>query len=198
MFRGRAKLIAAGAALLVVGLAIMLAGCGGGGSSSSSSPTTSTTKSSTVSAKEPAASSANGPSAEFLKPNSKNKIVTFGREGSAAERKAASAVVAKSLKARETADFATQCSTLNKKGIAGVPGATGPKDCARALRKFAEPLPASEFVRKDTLSGRIDVLRVEGNRGYALWHGNDTVDWAVPLEKEGGAWKLSTVKTIEI
>jgi hypothetical protein len=198
MLYGRAMFRRRHVFLLLAWVALVVAGCGGGRESSSSSSSAMASSAEPAAATKTAGSDSGEPSAGFLKPNSKNTIVKFGHEGSAAERRAVTLVVAKSLKAREAADFATQCSTLNKKGVAGVPGAIGPKDCAKALRKFAEPLSASEFVRKDTLSGPIDALRVEGERGYALWHGNDEKDWAVPLEKEGGAWKLSTVKAIEI
>jgi len=162
-------------------LALTVAGCGGGGSGSSPSP------------------SAEGePSAQFLKQKSKNTIAKFGEEASAEEREEAGAVLTENLKARQAADFGTQCATLSKQGIAEIPGAKGQQNCPQALKKFAEPLSATKEVRKNTLSGPITAMRVKGSKGYALYHGNDGKDYAMPMEEEGGNWKVSSLTTVEI
>jgi hypothetical protein len=165
-------------------LGLTVAGCGGGSSSSSA----------------PNKTEANNaePAAQFLKPKGKNTIPKFGSEASTEERKATSAIVAKSLKARETADFATQCETLSTKAITNIPGAKGRSDCVAALKKFAEPLAKTKNARKDTLTGLIAAMRVKGDSGWGLYHGNDGKDYAVALEQEGGIWKVGSVVTIEI
>lgn len=162
-------------------LALIVAGCGGGASSSSSG------SGSTGGGSEP--------SAEFLKPKGKNTIAKFGEEASEEEREAANAVVVENLEARQAADFATQCDTLNMKGIKEIPNAKNHKGCAAALKKLAEPLSGSKEIRKNTLSGSIAALRVKGDQGYALYHGKDGKDYAVPLEKEDGEWKVSALVT---
>ena len=125
------------------------------------------------------------------------KIVKFGDEGSAEEREAANAVVVKSLEARESGDWAGQCATLNKAGMKEIPGVAGKeKECAKLLKKFASPVSATKEIREDQLEGSIGVLRVKGDKGYALFHGKDGNDYALALEKEGGAWKVSSVNTI--
>jgi hypothetical protein len=178
--------------LALLALALLIAGCGGGSSSSSSSSSPGSSTSSSESSSGPE------PSAQFQKHKNDKAIVKFGEEASAEEREAASAVVVESLKAREAADFKTQCDTLNMKGIKTVPKATNHSDCPAELKKLASPLSRTKEVRKDTLSGSIDALRVKGEEGYALYHGNDGKDYAVPLEKEGGTWKLSSVETKEL
>jgi hypothetical protein len=107
-------------------------------------------------------------------------------------------VVVKSLKARQAADFKTQCETLSKKGIEEIPNAKGEQDCPAALKKLAEPLSSTKEAREDTLAGSIATFRVKGGRGCALYHGSDGNDHAVPLEKEDGAWKLSSIVTTEL
>jgi hypothetical protein len=171
-----------GLLLAILGLALLVAGCGGGGSSSSSQST----------------SAAAEPSAQFRTKNGKNTIPTFGEEASEAERETANAVVVESLEAREAADFKTQCETLNETGLEGIPNAKNRRDCPAALKEFAEPLPSTKKIRKDTLSGSITAFRVKGESGYALYHGNDGNDYALPLEKEGGSWKVSAVNTIKL
>jgi hypothetical protein len=166
--------------LAALSLVLIVAGCGGGGSSSSGS------------------SSEAEPSAQFLKKKGDNTIAEFGKEASAEEREAANVVVTESLKARQAADFKTQCETLSMGGIKGVPGAENRKGCPAALKTTAVPLSASKEARTDTLSGPIVALRVKGKSGYALYHGNDGQNYAVPLEKEDGAWKVGSVNTTEI
>jgi hypothetical protein len=173
-----------GLALVAICLASGIAGCGGGSSSSSGASSE--------------GRSGAGPSAEFLKPKGKNEIATFGQEAPPELREAASAIVTESLKARAAADFATQCETLNMKGIADVPGAENHSDCPKALRAYAEPLANSKKIRADTLSGPIAAFRVKGDQGYAIYHGNDGKNYAMPMEKEDGSWKVSSVTTIEL
>lgn len=169
-------------ALVIVWVPLAVAGCGGGGGSGTF-----------------ASSSPEGePSAQFLQPKGKNTIVKFGEEASAEQREKAGAVLTENLEARQSADFTTQCATMNKKGIAEVPGAKNEKGCPKALQQFAEPLSNTKAVRKNTLSGPITAMRVEGPRGYALFHGNDGKNWAMPMEEEGGKWKVSSIKTIEL
>jgi hypothetical protein len=125
-------------------------------------------------------------------------MVTFGDVASATERDAANAVIVMSLRARQAGDFQTQCATLSASAIEAVPDAKNRKRCPLALKRFAEPLSATKSTRKDTLRGSISVLRVKGDRGYALYHGTDGKDYAVPLEREADGWKVSSVLTLEL
>jgi hypothetical protein len=175
-----------GGALLpaLVAAALLASGCGGGSGSSSSGS---------------GSSSDAEPSAEFLVSKGKNEIPKFGKEAGDDDRVEANEVVARSLKAREDADFATQCETLTLLAIEGIPGAKGRGDCPDALTNYAKPLSSSKGVRKDTLVGSdIAAMRVKGDKGYALYHGNDGKDHAVYLGKEDGEWKVASILTIEL
>jgi hypothetical protein len=175
-----------GLALAVTVLALLVAGCGGGSSSSSW---------------DPSQSAAGGEaSAEFEDPTGfVGTIVNFGSEGSREERKAANVVVVKNLEARETGDWASQCATLNRVGEKEIPGVgEEERECSKLLGVFAQPINGTKEVREDQLSDSIAALRVDGEKGYALFHGKDGKDYALPLEKEGGTWKVSAVNTIEL
>jgi hypothetical protein len=189
MGRGSHRIIAAAVALLVG--ALLLGGCGGGSSSSPSSS----------SSGEPA----NAASAQFLQPKSPtNELVEFGAEAPAAEREAAEAVLAKNLKAREEADFATQCATLatlvpEHMSESKKKGAAAAKACPAELKKLAEPLASSKPFRVDTLAGgTVAAFRVKGNQGDALYHGNDGKDYAMPMFKEGAQWKVAGLLTTQL
>jgi hypothetical protein len=173
----------AGTVSVAICLALITAGCGGGGSSSSIAK----------------ASGEATASAQFLKPGgANNSLVRFGHEASAEEREEVQSVVTASLRARAAADFVAQCETLSIQAINEIPGAKGHGDCPRKLKEFAEPLARSKPIRANTLSGPIPALRVKGDRAYALYHGNDGKDYALPLAKEDGAWKVSSLLTIEL
>jgi hypothetical protein len=182
-------------ALAAIALLVFLAGCGSGSSSSSEASTTSGSPSS-----ESNNPLSGGPSS-FIEPNNpNNKYAKFGKEASAAQREAASAVLAENLEARESGDFATQCATLNAAGVKELAGSKkpSPETCAAGLKKLAEPLKNTEEIRADTFDGQIDVFRVKGTKGYALYHGTDGNNWMMSMVEEGGAWKVGAIIAIEV
>lgn len=164
-----------------VAVLIVLVGCGSGSGSS-------------------AESSRGEPSNQFPASKGDRHIVEFGSEASVSEREAAGAVLEANLQAREAADFATQCETLDRYAVERISeqkkGAEA--KCPSALKKLAEPLAASKEARKDTLGGPIAELRVKGNRGYALFHGTNGNDYAMPMEKEAGEWKVGEPLATEL
>jgi hypothetical protein len=178
--------VAAGICLAAI-LSLGVGGCGGSSSSSSTSSEGGFEAES---------------SAQFLKQGkvkkSNEEIVKFGDEGSVEEGETVNAIVAANLKARAAGDFAAQCETLDKNVIVKIPGAKNLRGYAAALKELAKPLSRTKKEREDTLDDSIDVLRVKGKSGYALYHGTDGKDWAVPLEKEGENWKVAALLMIEL
>ncbi len=158
-------------------LGLIVAGCGGGTATSATDP---------------------DPSAQFIEKGHENVIPRFGKESSVEEREEASAVLTENLKARAAGAFATQCKTLNKEGVASIPEAKGKSSCPGALKKIGEPLSQTKKARKDTLTGPISALRVKGTKGYALYHGNDGKNYAMPMGKENGSWLVSAIVTTEL
>ncbi|HTR75446.1 MAG TPA: hypothetical protein VMH33_09360 [Solirubrobacterales bacterium] len=169
-----------GILLASVCLSLAAAGCGGGSSSTSSSRGT------------------KAASAAFILPGHSNKLPRFGEEAPAEEREEVNAIVVATLRARASADFTAQCETLSAKGISGISGVKKPQECAKALEELAEPLSGTKTIRRDTLKGSIGALRVEGDKAWALYHGTDGKDYAIPLEKEGGSWKIGSIVTTEL
>lgn len=177
------------AALLLVFAIGVLTACGGGSSAG------------TASSGQPASGSAE-PSRDFISKGGQNKWATFGIVASDDEREAASKVLEENLRAREAGEWEAQCSSLSRRAMEGLGRAAETKAsikaCAKALKGFAEPLNASVKVRKDNLRGEIDVLRVEGRNGVALFHGPDDKNYGMSMEKENGEWKVSSVMTAEL
>ena len=175
--------------LLILAL-VAVTGCGSSGGSDSSSG-------------EEATQAVTGTKSFPHNPESK-QYVAFGEEAASVEREAASAVLTENLKAREGADFAGQCSSLGKAGLETVVGALKASEvksaktkCPTQLKELAEPLSNTKEARTNTLSGPIAALRVKGAKAYALYHGNDGNDYAMPREKEGGKWMVGSIVTTE-
>jgi len=184
--------------LLVVCVAsLLISACGGGGSSSSTSAG-SEEGIQEVSAKQS--------SKEFLEPKNKkskaNTIADFGKEASLEEREEANAVIQRSYNARASADFETQCETLERAAVKQLESAEakGKKrtTCAEAVRKLAEPLPKTKDLRKNDISGAVAALRVKGSKAYALYHGTDGKNYALTLKKEDGKWLLTALVSAQI
>lgn len=175
---------AIGVFVLVGLVAVLAAGCGGGSSTASSGESSQTT---------------NG-SKEFLgKGGKSNKYVKFGQESDVSEREEVSKLVEESFDAREKHDWAGQCATLSKKIINTVvenPAAAGKKGCAAALGAQGETASASTL--KNNMAGPVGAFRFKGGNGYALYHGTDKKDYAVPTEKEGAEWKVSALVAEEV
>jgi hypothetical protein len=172
--RGAGALIALAAATMVA------AGCGGGSDSSADTTTEA--------------------SAAFVGKGENGKLATFGTEADSAEREEVSEVLQESLQAREDEDFKTQCSTLTagqiqrtekKRKFFKIKGG-----CAKGLESQAEVAPPS--VLANTMKGPVVALRVSGDRGFAFWHGTGGKDYAMPMAKEGGKWKVGSVVEKEV
>jgi hypothetical protein len=191
--RGKREIVTV---LTVVGLmAVLIVGCGGGGSTSSAGSTSGSSATTSDSS-----SGGGEPSAEFAGKGKNGELATVGKEASVDEREAASQVLEESLTAREEGDWAGQCETLYAQVVeqivktGSVLGAG--KDCAAALELQAKPTPAS--ARVNTMSGPIAALRViEGERGFAFWHGTGGADYVIPMLKENGEWKVASLKEEE-
>jgi hypothetical protein len=190
----------AGALLAALAIAALIAGCGGGSSSSGSSTSSSGASSPNSESTSPASESSGGsePSAEFFGPTGKNQTAEFGEEASDEEREAASEVLEENLEARAAGDWKGQCDTLSAavaKNTAKQGEVANVKGCAASLELLAQPPARTKAFRANTMTGPIDALRVEGNDGFALYHGAEGQDYSMQMEKEDGEWKVSSLST---
>lgn len=171
-------------------LAVLLSVTGGCGGSDASAVNNA------ASQQEPHVS---GPTRQFIIPGGDNTIQYFGREGSRAEREEASRVVVAWDKARAARDWPADCRLLSRSYIDTV--VTDAKatskgkatNCAQALAFFGA---IASGASKVTTTGPIDSLRVSQGTAYAQYHGRKGVDWIVPLEKEGGDWRVSVTAPV--
>jgi hypothetical protein len=197
-YMGEMKKLRSGAALI---LAIVAgAGCGGG--------TSSTVGETTGPAREYAW--LKGPSRQFLVPGGDNVVQTFGEEATKKERERASRTITVWMEARAAQNWKKDCSYLSaayKHSLVATDAyrvTNGKvKTCPEALDYFG--FKASGKAYRSNLDGPIDSLRVgkgDGVQGaaylgFAQYHGDDGRDWIVPLEREGGEWKIAKAAPLD-
>jgi hypothetical protein len=145
--------------------------------------------------------SADEGSAEFRVPGGDNSIQNYGDEAATTEREEANDVLTEYLDARAAGDWAKQCALLAESSVAPLeqlasrsPRLKG-KGCPTVLKALSAS--ASKSARVSTLTGSIASLRVEGDRGFVLYHGPKGVDYFVPMVKEDGVWKVAAIAPTE-
>jgi hypothetical protein len=204
-------------------LALGLAACGGSDSSpSSTAASTATagqraTRTTTVdpstgkasddhggsgSSDESSSSSGGGDgSAPFRTSGGDNSIQDFGDEAGSAEVEAATTALSGYLDARAGGDWSKACTYLATSAVAPLERLASSssqlkgKGCGTILAALEGRVPASS--RANTLTGPISSLRAEGERGFALYHGPDGVDYFVPMVKEDDSWKVGALAPSE-
>ncbi|HZO07238.1 MAG TPA: hypothetical protein VFB52_12695 [Solirubrobacterales bacterium] len=185
---------------VVAALTLGLAACGGDdGDSTGASTETSAAAGAPADRDGSGAGGGQGPSAEFEVPGGDNSVPRFGTEASAAQRRVASAVVAGYLKAIAAKDYVAQCRYLDRVSVeqleafAGLrPGKGGCGPILGELRVSASGVQAGE------MAAPVASLRVKGTRGFALYHGKGGVDYVMPLAREGGEWKVTSMFPVEL
>jgi hypothetical protein len=64
--------------------------------------------------------------------------------------------------------------------------------CAENLGAAGEKAPKDALV--DTMKSSIGALRLIGDgQAFAFYHGNDGKDYLIPMELEGGSWKVAAL-----
>lgn len=146
-------------------------------------------------------SSAGEGSASFRTTGGDNSIQNFGDEADESEREAAEANIDAYLEARAKGDWAKSCENLAKAAVQPIeqlakssPQLKG-KGCGAIIGALSAQLPASS--RANPLVSGVASLRIEGERGFALFHGPGGTDYFIPLVKEDGEWKAGALAASE-
>jgi hypothetical protein len=141
---------------------------------------------------DPYAGVPEGPTRGFIVLGGDNSVPLYGREASPSERRQASTVVQKWMRARAARDFAEECRYFSQIYIkalvtedAEIVSEGRVKTCPQALAYFGSSA-SGDF--KNTLTGPIDSLRVAQGEGFAQYHGKGGVDYEIPMDKEEGKW----------
>jgi hypothetical protein len=138
-----------------------------------------------------------GKAAPFLVKEGDNSIPTYGSEASASVRREAERVLSGYLRAREAGNWPGACAAMSAqvaKQLALLAGQSDKADCAKAYAALAERGSATE--RADPMVGGIASVRVENPHAFALFYGPGKKQFMMPLEEEGGGWKVTQIAPV--
>jgi hypothetical protein len=138
-----------------------------------------------------------GKAAPFLVSEGDNSVPTYGSEASASVRGEAERVLSGYLRARAAENWSAACAAMSSqvaKQLAVLSGQSTKPDCVKAYAALAEKGSAAE--RADPMVGGIVSLRVESPHAFALFFGPGKQQYMMPLEEEGGAWKVTQIAPV--
>jgi len=125
-----------------------------------------------------------------------NSIQGFGAEASPAERLAAARVLSAYLEAYANGDAKTACALLAsgvtqllERGLSTAGGSA--VSCTQAMARLTSNITAAQ--RDQVARARVLSLRVGGDRAFAIYRGTGNQFLALPMAKEGGAWRVGAV-----
>jgi hypothetical protein len=144
----------------------------------------------------PAHQDSGGGAAQFQRKGSDNSIQEFGQEGGGAEFAAAAATLHAFLDARAAGRWEDACSYLAAEVVASLEqfaaansGESQLEGCPQILQTLSSGAGAAGL--RAMANADVGSLRVQGGRGFLLYHGPQGVDFAMPVTAQGGEWKLS-------
>lgn len=125
-------------------------------------------------------------------------LLDFGEEGSDTELEAAAKAVHGFFSARSREDWPVACAQLSQAVLAKIEhlatSATdlADKSCPSFLGAF---ISLSDQERRDSTVVDAGSLRQREDHGYLIYYGAHEVVYAMPLSREGDAWKLASLSS---
>jgi hypothetical protein len=145
-----------------------------------------------------ACGSGSGEGADQFRDQTKSPLLDFGEEGSKEELEDGAMTVEAFFTARANADWPTACAQLAQPMLAKIEHLAASttdledKSCPSFLGTFTR-LSAKE--RKDSTVVDGGSLRKQGQRAFLIYYGAGEVVYSMPLNREGGAWKLASLSS---
>ena len=139
-----------------------------------------------------------GGSGQFEAKGGDNSVQRFGSEPSGGEFDQAAGALHGYLDARAAGAWAAACSYMASgvsKQLSQLSGAGGKAgsspSCAKIIASLSAGLPPPAL--REAAVADVGALRVEGERGFLLFHGAHGLDYFMPMVREGGEWKVAAL-----
>jgi len=138
-----------------------------------------------------------GGSGQFRTKGGDNSVQEFGEESDESELQEAAEVVHGFYVSRAAEEWDKACSYLAQANVrqleqlASQSGQSQGTDCPTVLKAFTRPLPPS--VERAITTVDAGSLRREGEQGFLIYFGAGGVTYAMPLNDEGGTWKVAAL-----
>ena len=132
---------------------------------------------------------------ERFRGQTKDPVLEFGAEGSDAELAQAEETVREFLIVRSEGNWKAACAQLSAsmvgklEHLAGSSTSLRDTSCPSFLETFVR-LPKSERNETTVSDGG---LRQQGAKGYLVYYGTGQVIYAMPLDRDGDAWKVAAI-----
>jgi hypothetical protein len=126
----------------------------------------------------------------------KSPLLDFGEEGSESELEEASETVSDFLAAHSKEDWKATCDLLSKPMLDKLERlattSTGLEDtsCPAFLEAFVALSPEEKSASTEIEGGS---LRHQGAKGYLIYSGQGEVVYAMPLDQQGGEWRVAAL-----
>jgi hypothetical protein len=139
-------------------------------------------------------SSASG--SDQLRDKTDSALLDFGEESDSAELEEAGQVVQSFLTARSKEDWPAACAQLSRalqskiEHLAVSSTQLEDKSCPSFLEAF---LSISEQERQESTAIDAGSLRQQGDKAFLIYFGGREVVYAMPLRKEGSAWRVDSL-----
>lgn len=177
---GYAKLTA-----LLLSFAALILALGGCGRGASTSTATSQHSSPLQTSTQSAAEEQKGGEAS---------IEEFGQEAEGPEREAILSVFTGYLEALADKDYEAACADLwatVDESLAQLSGEGSKAECSAILPELLAP--GADRVARQQAEGKMSKVRIEGDRGFVVFHAPGAKLYQQTMSKEGGDWKVATV-----
>jgi hypothetical protein len=140
-----------------------------------------------------------GGAEQFRVKGGDNSIQDFGGESDESELQEAAEVVHGFFVARAEEQWSTACSYLAKSNVGQLEqiarqAKSASTDCAAGLAAFTRPLPAE--LEREITTVDAGSLRREGEQGFLVYYGAGGDTYAMPLQEEGGSWKVTALSGV--
>jgi hypothetical protein len=138
-----------------------------------------------------------GGAEQFETKGGDNSIQESGEEVDASELEEAAAALHAYLDARAAGAWEAACSymasgiTQSRQQLAAASKQQGALGCPELLAALSAGVPAA--ARREAAQADVGSLRVEGDRGFILFHGARDTDYFMPMAREDGRWKVAAL-----
>lgn len=98
------------------------------------------------------------------------------------------------LDARAARNWAAACAYLSaetKHGFAQLATGAKPATCPAALAGLSGKVLTATL--REAAIADVGSLRSEGEQAFLIYHGAQGVTYAIPVSREGGAWKIASL-----
>jgi hypothetical protein len=127
-----------------------------------------------------------------------NSIQNFGAEAEGSEFEQVAAALHDFLDARAVGDWAAACSYMSKsvvesfERLAAQAKQTAGASCAKVVGELTSPA-AKPAMKAEAAKANVRSLRIEGERAFLIYTGDEKTVLAMPMTHEGGAWKVASL-----